>query len=75
MFRDNILPIVFSEFNLKASNWSLFITVTLHNEALETLFTLYMKHYMLWLKTKSELIFLFFIFLLNRTVWKLPVVI
>lgn len=61
MYRDNILLIVFSEFNLKASNRSLFITVTLNNEALETVFTQYMNHYMLWLKTKSELIiYLFF---------------
>lgn len=47
MYRDNILLIVFSEFNLKASNRSLFITVTLNNKALETLFTQHMNDYML----------------------------
>lgn len=39
--------ILYSEFNLEASNQSLFITVTLNNEALEILFTQYMKNYIL----------------------------
>lgn len=53
MYRDNILLIVFSEFNLKASNRSLFITVTLNNEALEALF--YSVHETLHVVTENKL--------------------